>query len=263
MVRHNQSRKNVSKCGGKTRALAAVIGLVVGAMGAYFLAIRQRMLCWGATEEEAQGPYPGADLVPGGSRSATMAVTIDAPPSSIWPWLVQMGYGRAGWYSWDHLDNLGQPSAPHLHPEWQNIHIGDFLAPATGPAARSWEVAALEPERFLGLRASYDLRRMRWFDPNGPRPLFSTLSLWGFQLRDLPGGRTRLIVSGYWSLLPRWLQPLMSVLMLEPSHWIMQTRQFANLKRRVEGSVLVSVGGTSAVAAARDSRQGIAGSRMR
>jgi proline iminopeptidase len=212
------------------------LGLAAGAVGAYVLAIRPRLLRWGATGEEVKWTYPGTELVPGGTRSATMAVTIDAAPERVWPWLAQMGYGRAGWYSWDHLDNLGQSSAWCLHPEWQEIHLGDFLAPDEGPTARSWEVAALEPDRFLGLRASYDLRRGRWFDPKGPRPPFSTLSLWGFLLQELPGNRTRLIVSGYWSLRPRWLQPILSVLVLEPSHWIMQTRQFTNLKRRAEGT---------------------------
>ncbi len=214
--------------------IAGAIGLIGGA---YALVVRPRLLRWGATDEEVEGPYPGAELIPGGTRGATMATTIDAPPERVWPWLVQMGYGRAGWYSWDHLDNFGRPSAEELHPEWQDIHLGDFLAPEEGMTARSWEVAALEPERFLGLRASFDLRRGRWYDPAGPAPGFSSLSLWGFLLKPLPGGRTRLVVSGYWAFRPRWLQPLMSVLFLEPEHWIMQTRQFANLKRRVEGDV--------------------------
>jgi proline iminopeptidase len=94
-------------------------------------------------------------------------------------------------------------------------------------------VAALEPERFLGLRMSLDLRG-RPFDPAGARPRFFTDSLWGFLLEELPARRTRLVVSGYWSLRPRWLRPVASVLVLEPSHWVMQTRQFANLKRRAE-----------------------------
>jgi proline iminopeptidase len=96
-----------------------------------------------------------------------------------------------------------------------------------------WEIAALEPERFLGLRASVDLL-MRPFDPQGARPRFFTDSLWGFLLEELQDGRTRLIVSGYWCLRPRWLQPIASFLFLEPSHWVMQTRQFTNLKRRAE-----------------------------
>lgn len=216
-----------------TRKIASILCLTTGI---YALVMRPRMLRWGATDEEVQRSYPGADLVPGGTRGATMAITIDASPARVWPWLAQMGYGRAGWYSWDKLDNFGQPSSEELHPEWQEIHLGDFLAPEQGVTSRAWEVAALEPERFLGLRASFDLRNARWFDPNGPRPRWSTLSLWGFLLEPLPGNRTRLIVSGYWALRPKWLQPLMSVLFLEPEHWIMQTRQFANLKRLAEGT---------------------------
>lgn len=205
-------------------------------LGAYFLFLRPRMLRWGATEDEATRPFPGAELVPGGTRGGTMAVTIDAPPARVWPWLVQMGYGRAGWYAWDRLDNFGQPSAEELHPEWQDVYVGDFLGEGEGVTGRAWEVAALEPERFLGLRAAFDLRRGCWFAPSGPPPRFSTLSLWGFLLEPLPDNRTRLIVSGYWILRPRWLQPIASALFLEPEHWIMQMRQFTNLKRRVEGT---------------------------
>jgi hypothetical protein len=96
-----------------------------------------------------------------------------------------------------------------------------------------WQVAALEPERFLALRMSLDLRG-RQFDPAGRRPRRYTDSTWGFLLIELPGRRTRLLVSGYWALRPRWLQHLVSVAVLEPAHWVMQTRQFANLKRRAE-----------------------------
>lgn len=175
-------------------------------------------------------PYPGADLIPGETRGATMAVTIDAPPARVWPWLVQMGYGRGGWYSWDRLDNWGSASTESIHPEWQQIALGDHLASAPDEKAW-WVVAALEPERFLGLRASVDLR-MRPFDPTRTRPRFFTDSLWGFLLEGMPGGRTRLVVSGYWNLQPRWLQAITSIVFLEPSHWIMQMRQFTNLKRR-------------------------------
>jgi Acyl-CoA dehydrogenase, C-terminal domain len=66
---------------------------------------------WGAADEEVEDTYPGRELIPDGVRSSTMAVTIEAPPASVWPWLVQMGYDRAGWYSRDRLDNGGRPSA--------------------------------------------------------------------------------------------------------------------------------------------------------
>ena len=212
----------------RARAAAAAAAFVA----AYLAVVRPRLLRAGATAEEANGPYPGDGLIPGGTRSATMAATINAPRSRVWPWLVQMGTDRGGWYSWDRLDNFGSASARTIHPEWQDIAVGDYLA-ARPDGGQWWEVAALEPERFLGLRMSLDLRG-RPFDPAGQRPPYFTDSLWGFELKDAAGGRTRLVVSGYWSIRPKWLQPILSVLLLEPSHWVMQTRQFTNLKRRAE-----------------------------
>jgi proline iminopeptidase len=191
------------------------------------------MLRWGASDEEVRQQYPGAELIPGGRRGATMAVTIDAPSSRVWPWLVQMGCDRAGWYSWDRLDNGGVPSAERIHPEWQDLAVGDRLA--STPSGRAWfEVAALEPERFLALRAPINLRGGRPFDTAGPRPRAYVDALWGFQLKELPGRRTRLVVSGYASARPRFLQMIADLLFWEPAHWVMQTRQFANLKLRAE-----------------------------
>ena len=136
----------------KRMAVAAAAGL---AAGAYALMVRPRLLSWGATSEEVSGPFPGSEIIPGGERGATMAVTIDAPPSNVWPWLVQMGYERAGWYSWDRLDRAGIPSAWELHPEWQAISVGQHLR--SDRKAKHWfEVAAVEPERFLGLRAAFE-----------------------------------------------------------------------------------------------------------
>jgi hypothetical protein len=205
-------------------ALAAFVGI-------YAFVVRPRMLRWGATDEEVARPFPGAEIIPGARRAGTMAATLAAPPSEVWPWLAQMGLDRGGWYSWDRLDNWGRKSTERIHPEWQQVALGDRFS-AKPDGSQWWEVAALEPERFLGLRMSLDLRG-RPFDPRGPRPRHSTDSTWGFLLEALPGERTRLVVSGYWSLEPEWLQGPASFLLLEPTHWIMQTRQFTNLARRV------------------------------
>jgi hypothetical protein len=211
------------------RRLAGVGG---AALATYALAVRPRLSRWGATDEEVAGPFPGADLVPGGERGATMAVTIEAPPRRVWPWLVQMGCDRAGWYSWDLLDNGGVPSADRIHPEWQAISVGDRLA--STPSGSAWfEVAAVEPERFLALRAPLDLRG-RPFDTAGPRPRFYTDSVWSFQLKELRDDRTRLVVSGYQAARPRMLALIGNFLFWEPTHVVMQARQFANLKRRAE-----------------------------
>ncbi len=206
-----------------------------GAAVAYERLIRPRLLRWGATDEEVCGPYPGADVVPGGRRGATMAVTIGAPPDQVWPWLVQLGGDRAGWYSWDHLDNAGRPSARVIHPEWQHLAVGDrvtYLTRRHG-AVDAWKVAALEPNRFLGLHGLSDLRG-RALDPERSRPAAYTEGLWGFLLTALPGDRTRLVIGGYevfhagplGRAASSWLGPLVV--------WIMQARMLAVLKRNAE-----------------------------
>jgi len=210
----------------------ALLIAALGLLGVYAFAVRPRLLRWGATDDEVTGPYPGADIIPGGTRGGTMAVTIDAPPSAVWPWLAQMGVDRGIWYTWDYWRPWGLRSADRIHPEWQDIWVG-YRMPSTPNCSTWWEVAALEPERFLGLRMSVDLRGRR-FDPKKTPPRFYTDSLWAFLLEPLAGDRTRLVVSGYWAFRPKWLQGIVGFLFIEPSTWIMQTRQFGGLKRRAE-----------------------------
>ena len=165
--------------------LSASAGLVGAAAVAYVRLVRPRLISWGATEEEITGPFPGADLLPGGERSGAMAVTIDARPEQVWPWLLQLGWDRAGWYSWDHLDNAGRPSAHEIHPEWQDL-------------------------------AGY------------------IEGLWGFLLNELPEGRTRLVVSGYQAMRPRWLEPVVFSWLFPPVVWVMQARMLAVFERNAE-----------------------------
>lgn len=217
----------------RMRLEAKVLGLAAAGVGVY-VAVRPRLMRWGATDEEVTGPYPGSDVVPGGERGATMAVTIDATPDEVWPWLVQMGGDRGGWYSWDRLDNGGRPSATEVHPEWQDLAVGDTVRYWTrkGPVA-AWEVAALEPNRFLGLHGLTDLRGRR-LDPTKPRPPAYTEGLWGFLLTGLPGGRTRLVISGYQTFRPRWLERFTNYWLYIPAVWPMQARMLVVLKRNIE-----------------------------
>jgi hypothetical protein len=211
-----------------------LVGAAVLAGAAYALVLRPRLVRWGASDEEVARAFPGQELIPDGTRAATMAITIDAPPAEVWPWLVQMGYDRAGWYSWDRLDNGGRQSARELHPEWQDLSIGDYLSAwsPSGPV-EAWQVAALEPERFLGLRGFSDLRG-RVLDPIQARPPTYTEGLWGFLLEEVPSGSTRLIVGGYQTFRPRWLEGFLNFWVYPLVHWPMQVRQFANIKLNVE-----------------------------
>src|SRR3954471_24115246 len=102
-----------------TRAAARIAAMtrpiaIAGALGSmnalYRAAARPRLARLGATDAEARRPLPGDDVLLVGADTSTMATTIDAPPADVWPWLVQMGFGRAGWYSYDRLDNGGRPS---------------------------------------------------------------------------------------------------------------------------------------------------------
>ncbi len=216
-----------------SRARRRLVGLAAasGAIAAYATLVRPRILRWGAFEEEVAADYPGREIVPGGRRISTMATTLDAPPEQVWPWLVQMGLGRGGWYSWDHLDNWGHVSAEEIHPEWQQLEVGSRL-PTSPDGSTAFVVAAIEPERFLALRASLDLQVGREFDPDDvPRPRYFTDSTWCFQLTPFPGGKTRLVVSGYATYGPRWLARIFEPVVFEPAHWIMQRRQFRNLRR--------------------------------
>lgn len=131
------------------RVLAALvlIGLI---MAAYFLWARPYQLRWGATEEEIQRSMPGDELNPKPAFLATRAITIDGTPEEIWPWLLQMGYGRAGFYGYDILENIGSPdgmqSAAHIIPEFQHFTVGDEVPLS---AAGGLTFYAIEPNQYL------------------------------------------------------------------------------------------------------------------
>lgn len=112
------------------------------ALAAYLLLLRPAHLRWGATPEEAREPLPGDWIIKLPSINATRALHINARPDEVWPWLVQVGFGRAGWYSYDWLDNLGRPSASRILPEFQNVHPGDFVPMGMGLGFRVAEVDA-------------------------------------------------------------------------------------------------------------------------
>jgi hypothetical protein len=193
--------------------------------------VRPRLLTWGATRDEASGAYPGDELIPDPAHSSTMATTLPAPPERVWPWLAQMGYDRAGWYSWDRLDHGGKPSADRIVPEWQNLHEGQRVN-SMAHGRDQMTVAVLEPGRTLVLRSIYQVPSFRTVDPrSGPLPPACMDSIWGFHLRPAPGGRTRLVIRKR-GRGPRAVTWPVSLLW-DPLHWIMQTRQFHNLRTRV------------------------------
>jgi hypothetical protein len=127
------------------------LGLVMAALGAITVLVVYRLILqpwqhrWGATDEEVHRAMPGDDLLPDAS-STTRAITIVARPEQVWPWLVQLGYGRGGWYSYDWIDNDGRPSADRIVPELQQLQVGDqiLMLPEMGP-----RVQEVQPDRYF------------------------------------------------------------------------------------------------------------------
>ena len=151
-----------------------LLGGLLGAEAAAYLAWRPRMLRWGTEGDEATEPLPGDDLVPGPRIQSTRAISIDATPERVWPWIVQMGIYRAGFYTHDRVERLmfharyveGKHSATRIHPELQDLKVGDPVPYGGGVYAR---VTQLEPNRHLVAGEA-------------------------FVLRPLPGNRTRFLV---------------------------------------------------------------------
>ena len=128
-----------------------VIGAGLASVGAVFGFVKGRaeFRTWGIDPQERTKALPGDDLVPEAEALDTRGIDIDAPPEKVWPWLLQMGYGRAGWYSYDQLD-MNRPSADRIVPELQSLAVGDIVPTHPGGG---FEVKILEPDRALVLYA--------------------------------------------------------------------------------------------------------------
>lgn len=135
--------------------LVALVSAVVTAGAVYALVVRPRLKAWGVAPGEAELPLPGDDLITDPKAIETRGINIDAPVAKVWPWLVQMGYGRAGWYSYDMLDNKGQ-SADRILPDFQTLYVGDVMPTHPGGG---FIVKAVEPERALVLYTDTEIVR--------------------------------------------------------------------------------------------------------
>jgi len=198
--------------------------LVLGAAAAYLGWIRPRHLTWGATRQEAESRLPGDGEVPEPVLAATRAVTIDAPPAQVWPWLVQIGYRRAGWYAFDLFDNDGIPSAETILPEYQDLAVGEVIG------EEGFTVTGLEENRTLLL--AFHHPRTEWVVRRGVWPRFGDCSLCFHLVPVAAGERTRLLVRMRFGCPPRWM-PLLAG--FEPADFVQQRKMMAGIKRRAEG----------------------------
>ncbi len=158
--------------------------LAFGAL--YVLVVRPRAARWGATDEEATRRMPGDGVVPGRAYVATRAITIDALPEDVWPWIVQMGSGRGGWYALDRLDNGGVPSADQVIPQLQDLQVGDLIPMVPGKDIGP-RVLEMERERRLMIEdgAPGSIRRFPGTGTHGPPAESESAELLDMRISDL------------------------------------------------------------------------------
>lgn len=210
-------RPSVSELAAELRAVAA--DLPRFATAPLYRRWHQR---WGATDDEVRASMPGDGLIDDVAYLATRAITIDAPAEAVWPWLVQVGCLRAGFYADDLLDNLGHPSARTIVPELQHLEVGQWVPMSPTPSdTTAFRVAGFEPNRWL-----------LWHQP---------LSSWSWTLTELPGGRTRLVTRLRIHL--DWHHPAISafsVALNELGDFPMMRRMLLGIRDRAEAAALTS-----------------------
>jgi hypothetical protein len=199
------------------RRIGSAALVTASAAAAFSSPARRWYLHYGATGDEVTRVMPGDGLLPHPAVTSTRAVTIDAPPSSVWPWLVQMGSGRGGAYTYDWIENLfglDMHSATEILPQFQNLAAGDVLPLGrTGPAMR---VEICDRDRTLAFRST---------DGNW---------VWSFSLSS-SGLGTRLISRNRIATPDAtWPGRVFNRVVLEPGSLIMERRMLLGIKERAE-----------------------------
>jgi hypothetical protein len=159
-----------------SEAMAAIAGAVACIVTA------RTLRRWGTTSDEASRSMPGDEEVPLPVVGSTRVVAIHAPAEAVWPWLVQMGWRRAGWYSYDAIDNDHIPSADRLIPELQSLEVGDFVPEG---ANAGWIVKAVDPGHLFLLTSHGPMIGVDWIE--------SRDSSWLFLVEAVGSERSRLI----------------------------------------------------------------------
>jgi len=218
-------RKTMFVCAGVAAAGAGV-----------WAALRPRTLAWGASCDEVVRPLPGDDLVANPLYVTTRAVTVDAPAAAVWPWLVQLGQNRGGFYTYDALENLmglDIHSAHAIRPEWQDLHPGEDYVTLDPDEVMKMTIAVLEPERAFVIRSGAPGE-----PPQGPGSFFrgELAFSWGFYLEPLDERTTRLIIRSRAAWADALPARLAKPVLLEPVHFIMEERMLRGIRERAQGA---------------------------
>lgn len=205
--------------------------LAVGAAAAGEAALVHLGRTYGSTARERDLMLPGDRIVGRPQVVTDHAVTVDAPPSAVWPWLLQMGWGRGGWYTARWVDRLlfpaNGPSADAIIPDLQGLSIGDFIPDGPPETECGMIVEQLEPERALVLHSNSHL-------PLSWRERAELDWSWAFVLHPLDDGRrTRFHFRSRWTTAPWWFT-LGGWLVVVPADFVMSRAMLRGVKERAE-----------------------------
>jgi hypothetical protein len=208
---------------------------------------------YGATIAERNRLLPGDELCADAHEMTTHAITIDAPPARVWPWLVQMGWGRGQWYTARWVDRLlfpdNGPSAETLVAQWQDLQVGDLVLDGSPEKNCAFVVAELEPNRHLVLHSREHLPP-DWAQKYGAAIDWS----WAFVLLPLPDGRTRFILRSRLRLEPRWVRACYRAAVI-PADFVMARQMLHGVKQRAERTTSDDIASLAiSVAASRPTR---------
>jgi hypothetical protein len=193
-------------------ALGILVALLVAVavIGTYLQVLGPWQRRWGATDGEVRRAMPGDGLLRPEAPSTTRAITIDAPPEEVFPWLLQIGYGRGGWYSYDRIDNDGKPSVERIDPALQRLSVGERIQmlPGMGPV-----VHEIVPDHHIVSRGQADS--------------------WCLLVEPTPDGRTRLI-SRWRQDWPKTAGTYVWLVLADPGAFVMEQKMLRRIRDLAE-----------------------------
>lgn len=219
MTKTTSILKNVAKI------LGSLIILIIVAAVVYVIFIQPWQVRWGTTNDEAERVLPGDDIVPQPDYQCTRAITIQVPAAEVWPWLLQIGQDRGGFYSYNWIENLfglDIHNVYHIVPEWQHLEVGDKVNLSL---YYKMTVSIIEPSQSLVY--------------NMPSDEFMTQATWAFILYPLDSKTTRLIIR---MRIDISVLSKTSLLLFDPGHFIMERKMMYGIKECAERTQGITTG---------------------
>jgi len=213
--------------------LAIITLVLVALLFLYLFFVRPWHLRWGATHLDVIARLPGDSISPRASAQVTHAINIDAPPEAVWPWIVQIGQERGGFYSYTFLENLlgcDMHNTKRIVPEWQQRVVGDtvwFGTPKRFKGQARMIVAVAEPNRDLAFSTPADWKRRQSSDEGLD-------GSWELALQPKAGNTTRLLARARTEAYPSFGKRVVNFIFWEPAHFIMERKMLLTIKELAE-----------------------------